>query len=137
MHSFAFGYATSLSSYRRVIVDGTDPENQGCIMGNEKTAHKKGMGGKLSIISRLRLLPRYLRDSSVALWRKGFLLLLLAYILSPVDAIPEILLPLIGWLDDVGVLGILIGWLYKEIGDYSDQVKEEQLLEASGKKALE
>lgn len=38
------------------------------------------------------------------------LLLALAYVLLPFDFIPEALLPVIGWLDDAGVLGIAIGW---------------------------
>ncbi len=91
----------------------------------------KAIGTELSIIARLRLLPRYLGDKSVPIWRKGFILLLVAYILSPADAIPEIFLPLIGWLDDLGIFGILVAWLYTKMGKYSHQQTEVQLLDES------
>ena len=88
----------------------------------------KGITGKLTAITRLRLLPRYLRDGSVSIWRKGLLLLLVAYVLSPVDMIPELFVPFIGWLDDLGVLGLLVAWLYGELGKYSTAEKEKNQL---------
>ena len=74
---------------------------------------------KLSLVARLRLLPRYFRDEEVPLWRKSMLVAGLLYILSPVDAVPEIVLPILGWLDDLGILTLLTAWTYKEIGKWN------------------
>ena len=93
-------------------------------MAKQSLSGSRGIGGKLSMLGRLRLFPRYLRDSAVPFWRKGVMLLLAAYILSPIDAIPEIILPFVGWLDDLGVLGILLTWFYREMGNYEERREE-------------
>ncbi|MGE3801719.1 MAG: YkvA family protein [Candidatus Kapaibacterium sp.] len=96
-------------------------------MAKASLSQTRGIGGKLSMLGRLRLFPRYLRDGSVAFWRKGLMVLLAAYILSPVDAIPEIILPFVGWLDDLGVLGILLTWFYREMGNYGTEGEQTEL----------
>ncbi|MCB0712806.1 MAG: DUF1232 domain-containing protein [Ignavibacteriae bacterium] len=98
-------------------------------MAKASPSQSQGITGKLSVLGRLRLFPRYLRDGSVAFWRKGLMILLAAYILSPVDAIPEIILPVIGWLDDLGLLGILLTWFYREMGNYGaerEQIEQQK-----------
>ncbi len=49
-------------------------------------------------------LGRYLRDPSVGKGRKVLLVLAVLYVISPIDAIPDVI-PVIGWLDDIGFLG--------------------------------
>ncbi len=73
---------------------------------------------RISTLARLKSFPRYMRDPSVSTLKKGGVLLLIAYILSPVDFLPELFVPLAGFLDDVGVLGILTTWMYNELGSY-------------------
>jgi uncharacterized membrane protein YkvA (DUF1232 family) len=61
-------------------------------------------------VSRGRLVWRLLGDRRVPLWLKGLPLVTLLYVLSPIDAIPEVLLPVLGpliALDDLGA--ILLG----------------------------
>jgi len=36
------------------------------------------------------------------------------YLFTPLDLIPDAL-PLIGWLDDVGVLALIAMWLWKDV----------------------
>ena len=50
-------------------------------------------------------LGRYLRDPGVGKGRKVLLVLAVLYVISPIDAIPDVI-PVIGWLDDIGVLGL-------------------------------
>ena len=38
-------------------------------------------------------------------WSKAAFVLALLYVVSPVDLVPDIV-PVLGWLDDVGVLGL-------------------------------
>ena len=42
-------------------------------------------------------------------------LLLLAYIVSPIDLVPEMLAPLIGWADDFALLALGIPWLMRRL----------------------
>lgn len=73
---------------------------------------------KLSLFARLRRLPRYLRDGKVPFWKKLTVLLGVAYIISPVDLMPELFIPIIGWLDDLGLLTALTLWMYSELGSW-------------------
>ncbi len=64
----------------------------------------------------------------VKLWRKGVYqtkaidliipLLGLLYVISPIDLIPEIAVPVIGSLDDLAVLALIIPKLIKEIDKF-------------------
>lgn len=60
---------------------------------------------------------QYLRDPSVGLWRKLAGLFAVLYLVSPVDALPDFI-PLIGWLDDVGVLFFVANLLLKDVQRY-------------------
>jgi uncharacterized membrane protein YkvA (DUF1232 family) len=57
---------------------------------------------------------RYLRDPSVPRWRKLTGLFAVLYFVLPVDAIPDIL-PVLGWLDDVGVLSAAALFTLREV----------------------
>lgn len=78
-------------------------------------------------IMRLKHLPAYMKDPSISLLKKGAIVLGLLYIISPVDAIPDVV-PILGWLDDVGVLGILITSMMRELEDY-DAISRQKLVE--------
>jgi uncharacterized membrane protein YkvA (DUF1232 family) len=75
--------------------------------------------GKLdiSMFSKLRKLPAYLGDPDVPILKKVVLVAGLLYVLSPVDAIPDII-PIVGWLDDMGVMGGLYMYLMNELDKY-------------------
>lgn len=59
----------------------------------------------LNAIERLRLGWRLLRDSRVPVAPKLLVPLAALYIVSPIDVVPEILVPILGLVDDVGVIG--------------------------------
>ena len=59
-------------------------------------------------------LGHYLSDSEVGRGRKLLLLLAVAYVVMPFDAIPDVI-PVIGWLDDVGVLGAAAAYLMSDV----------------------
>lgn len=69
------------------------------------------------MLIRLRNLPAYLMDPDVSLLRKGALVLAVLYIVSPVDAIPDVI-PVVGWLDDIGVMGMLVAALMRGLDGY-------------------
>jgi len=72
-----------------------------------------------------RLLVRFVtfRNELATLWRaflapetpwhlKALMLLVPAYLLSPIDLIPDVV-PLLGWVDDFLIVPILVGWIVK------------------------
>ncbi len=44
-----------------------------------------------------------------------------AYLISPVDLLPELFVPVIGWLDDLGLLTALTIWMYNELGNWWEE----------------
>ena len=60
---------------------------------------------------------RYLRDGRVPLWKKLAGLLAVLYFLSPVDAIPDFI-PVLGWLDDLGVLSAAAFYMVRQVQAY-------------------
>lgn len=63
------------------------------------------------------LLPRYLLDGSVPVARKLVLLAGVIYILAPIDLAPDFM-PILGWLDDVGVGVFLWHYFRNELARY-------------------
>lgn len=53
---------------------------------------------------------RYFKDGNVPIMRKLVALFAVLYVAMPLDAVPDVI-PLVGWLDDVGVMGA-IGWFF-------------------------
>jgi uncharacterized membrane protein YkvA (DUF1232 family) len=66
---------------------------------------------RLSFGSRLL---RYLKDPKVAVWRKWSGLLAAIYVVWPIDLVPDVI-PVVGWLDDLGVLALMAGWMVREV----------------------
>ena len=57
---------------------------------------------------------RYLRDPGVAAWRKLAGVAAVAYVVSPLDLIPDGI-PVLGWLDDVGIVAAAAAFLVTEV----------------------
>jgi uncharacterized membrane protein YkvA (DUF1232 family) len=77
-------------------------------------------------IGRARALYRYFRDPAASVLGKLFVVLALVYVVSPVDAIPDVM-PIVGWLDDVGVMSLAVAWMWRVV----DRYRELPLREAS------
>jgi uncharacterized membrane protein YkvA (DUF1232 family) len=71
-----------------------------------------------SMLGKLRQLPSYLTDPSVSLLKKLAIVLGALYIISPVDAVSDFL-PIIGWMDDIGLLGLMYLFMSSELSRYS------------------
>ncbi len=77
------------------------------------------VGKKISFAKDILALVRYMRDPAVAWYRKTIVAAGLIYFISPIDAIPDIT-PLIGYLDDLGVIMALLKYLGHELKPYYD-----------------
>jgi uncharacterized membrane protein YkvA (DUF1232 family) len=68
-------------------------------------------------IGHLRALGRFFRDPQASLAGKIFVLLAVVYVVSPLDLIPDVI-PVIGWLDDIGVIGVALAYLSRVLDRY-------------------
>ena len=64
----------------------------------------------------------YFRDPAVSAWRKLAGLGAMAYVALPIDAIPDVI-PALGWLDDLGVLGLAAMFMMREIRQHAERRK--------------
>lgn len=76
-------------------------------------------GSKIRFVKDVTALYRYMRDKHVPWYRKSIVIAALVYFISPIDAIPDIA-PLIGYLDDLGVIMAVIKFMGSEIVPYYD-----------------
>ncbi len=77
------------------------------------------VGKRISFAKDIVALFRYLRDPLVSWYRKAIVAAGLIYFICPIDAIPDIT-PLIGYLDDLGVITALLKFLGHELVPYYD-----------------
>lgn len=61
---------------------------------------------------------RYYRDPKASTLGKLIAIVALIYVVVPVDLIPDV--PIVGWLDDIGVLGLATAWLSRRIRSYRE-----------------
>jgi uncharacterized membrane protein YkvA (DUF1232 family) len=84
-------------------------------MANKKDLMIPPQGGMLrDFMLRVKLIFRLLGDRRVSPWLKIIPVAGIAYLLSPLDLIPDIALPIIGELDDAAILW-LTNYLFIEL----------------------
>lgn len=76
-------------------------------------------GKKISFAKDILALFYYMRDPLVSFSRKAIVVAGLIYFITPIDAIPDFV-PVIGYLDDLGVLTALLKFLGSELTPYYD-----------------
>jgi uncharacterized membrane protein YkvA (DUF1232 family) len=76
-------------------------------------------GRKLSFANDIIALYKYLIDSTVSWHRKAIIVGALVYFIVPVDSIPDIA-PLIGYMDDLGVITAVLKFMGSELIPYYD-----------------
>lgn len=74
-------------------------------------------GKKISFAKDILALFNYMKDPFVSWHRKAIVVAALIYFIVPIDAIPDIS-PLVGYLDDLGVIAALMKFLGSEILPY-------------------
>jgi uncharacterized membrane protein YkvA (DUF1232 family) len=62
----------------------------------------------------LRLIGRLFRDARVPVFGKIVFILSIAYLISPIDLIPDFLIPFIGEMDDLAVLLAAMRFLLRQ-----------------------
>ncbi len=75
------------------------------------------VGKKINFAKDVKALYRYMRDTSVPWYRKSIVVGALIYFISPIDTIPD-LVPLVGYLDDLGVIMAVLKFMGSELIPY-------------------
>lgn len=86
----------------------------------------RGQKGILAMLAHPRGIWRFLRDPEAPRSAKVVAALALVYLISPVDAVPELIAPLVGWLDDIGTTALALTWLASKAATYeNDRARRE------------
>ncbi len=65
----------------------------------------------------------YVRSRSVARWKKVLGVLAVLYTILPVDLVPDVI-PIFGWLDDVGFLTLAFGLIGRDMARHAREAKQ-------------
>lgn len=83
------------------------------------------------MFDRIRASWRFFRDPSASLSVKLLFMTALVYVVWPVDFVPDFV-PVLGWLDDLGLLGVATAFLLSSISPYRKGGERAAGYEASG-----
>jgi uncharacterized membrane protein YkvA (DUF1232 family) len=85
-------------------------------MSSPTTTDASARRGSTPKLGWFRGLYRYYKDPSASPLGKLVVFLAAIYVVMPVDLIPDV--PFIGWLDDIGVMGLATAWLARMASKY-------------------
>lgn len=104
----------------REVDYGDDPER----FEEDKRKVEEGLwetversGKKITFLKDVIALYNYMTDGDVSWYRKTIVVGALLYFITPVDAVPD-LVPLFGYLDDLGVITATLKFLGSELIPY-------------------
>jgi uncharacterized membrane protein YkvA (DUF1232 family) len=80
------------------------------VRGGASLPGRPGRLGMLALLGRPRTMWRFLTQRGAPIVPRIIALLALAYLVMPLDAVPD-LVPLLGWLDDLGVVTTALGYV--------------------------
>jgi len=90
---------------------------------------------RISFAEDVVALYRYMKDDSVNWYRKLIIVAALVYFISPIDTIPDFA-PLVGYLDDLGVIMAAIKYIGTEIKPYYRSSTELKIAETENQELL-
>lgn len=72
----------------------------------------------LAVLRHPSALVRFLRDKDAPVLPRLLALFAVLYVVLPVDLIPDVI-PVIGWLDDIGVVAFALAWTARNVAEYA------------------
>jgi uncharacterized membrane protein YkvA (DUF1232 family) len=79
----------------------------------ERVANKVGLAALAKAVLKV---PAFMRAKDVSGWAKAFVVFSGLYLISPIDLIPEAIFPLIGFVDDVAIVGLALKLINDRMG---------------------
>ena len=74
----------------------------------------------MSTAQKIQRVLALMRDPRVGKLPRFAMIAALAYLISPVDLVPDFVVPIVGWLDDATLIWMALRWLIKA-GDDADR----------------
>jgi uncharacterized membrane protein YkvA (DUF1232 family) len=74
----------------------------------------------LSIARHPSAFKRFLTDKNAPVLPRIVALFAVLYVVMPFDIIPDVI-PVIGWLDDIGVVALVLAWTASQVRKYAAQ----------------
>ena len=108
-----FDFEENFSEYNPVENDNEQTE----YIEENLWAKLEKVGKKISFAKDIYALFKYMKDSDISWYRKTIVVGALIYFIFPLDSIPDIT-PLIGYLDDLGVIAAVMKYLGSELLPY-------------------
>jgi uncharacterized membrane protein YkvA (DUF1232 family) len=87
--------------------------------------------GVMALLTSPRRLWRFLRDPAAPKLPKILAVLAVLYVVIPTDIIPDVI-PILGWLDDLGLTGVALAYLATKAAKYEDAEDVRKENEAKG-----
>jgi len=75
------------------------------------------------MLDRLKRVTALLGDPRVAKLPRFAVLAAVAYLISPVDLVPDFVIPLVGWLDAATLVWLSLRWLVKSDPEAPKQIE--------------
>jgi len=80
---------------------------------------KRSRALTLPLVGNFGAVARYFRDRDASLWGKVFVVSAFVYLIWPADLIPDVM-PILGWLDDIGFVAVALTFLSQVVKDYQE-----------------
>jgi uncharacterized membrane protein YkvA (DUF1232 family) len=87
------------------------------VVTDRRPPTKAGLAG-VPLIGDVLATWRMFFDARASGWAKLGVVLALVYVVSPIDAIPDAIMPVVAWLDDLGVLVLARVLLSRQLATY-------------------
>ncbi len=100
-----------------VIAGEQDFQEKAAFINEQMDRKLAKIGRGLRILVDVLALFRYMTDPDVHWAKKGVVVGALLYFIIPVDSIPDVA-PLVGYLDDIGVVGVAVRYLGSQLKPY-------------------
>jgi len=71
----------------------------------------------LTVLRHPRAFLRFLSDKQAPLLPRLLALFAVLYVIMPIDLVPDAI-PFLGWLDDIGVVALVLGWTARRAAEY-------------------
>lgn len=78
----------------------------------------RGRPGPVAHIGLFRAFYNFMRDPNATPVGKLFIVAVFLYVVSPIDFVPELAMPMVGFLDDLGMAAVAAGYLATVLGPY-------------------
>ncbi len=86
-------------------------------MKRSRSKNQTWLRASWTLIKKIGLLPRYLKDPQTLFWKKAMVVLGIIYVVSPIDIVPDPVLGL-GFIDDAVVITYIMGRISDELEKY-------------------